>query len=502
MKTKKTVLNILTDVIPLIIVSILGIFKVKLFINYLGDETFGLYNLFNNIMIYVSLVDGGLASAVLFSLYKPNANGDKKKFNELLSGAFTSFARIGMIVFGIATIVSFFVILFIKDSPFDYWYIVLTFLLFSLSNVLAYFFVPYNALLEVKEKKYLYNLTMQIGQIVLSVLEIVMLVTGFKFVYILIMHSIVKLIAHLVEVWICKREFPDVNIREKNKDFSFRKHLPSLIYHKICGLVSSNIDTLIISSFLGLSSVAIYSTYNYIVNMMKNILGKLSSSMTAIIGNILAKSKEKTYDLYMEFSSMLFYIAIVICIPLNLAINSFINIYYEGKIETTFLIAFSFCLILFSFVVKQCTTVFATAGGLYKETKKAAITDAIINLVLSLSLVHFIGISGVLIATAVSVFIAEYGMKTIVVHRHIFNKSAKCFFLKNIKFFVMYFIDLYAGYKIIQLFDINNLLIWFVIFIAYTIINALVILLIFKILNEVKFINRFKILFKKNVEVK
>ena len=38
---------------------------------------------------------------------------------------------------------------------FDYWYIILTFLLFSTSNVISYFFVPYNCLLEVKEKKHI-----------------------------------------------------------------------------------------------------------------------------------------------------------------------------------------------------------------------------------------------------------------------------------------------------------------------------------------------------------
>ena len=228
-KKKKTVLNLVTDVIPLIIISLLGIFKVKLFIEYLGQETMGLYNLFSNIMVYVSLVDGGLASAVLFSLYKPNANGDNKKVSELLSGALTKFSKIGMIVFGIAFLVSFVVIFFIKDCAFDYWYIVLTFLLFSLSNVIAYFFVPYKELLDVKEKKYIYNIISQTGQILLSVLEIVMLVTGFKFGYILLMHSVVRLIAHLVEVYVCKRMFPNINFRNKNKDFSFKKYLCSQI---------------------------------------------------------------------------------------------------------------------------------------------------------------------------------------------------------------------------------------------------------------------------------
>ena len=106
MKTKKTALNIVTDVIPLIIVSILGIYKVKLFLQVLGNETLGLYQLFSNIMVYVALVDGGLSSALLYSLYKPNMENDKKKFNELLSGGLKTFSKIGMIVFGIAFIVS------------------------------------------------------------------------------------------------------------------------------------------------------------------------------------------------------------------------------------------------------------------------------------------------------------------------------------------------------------------------------------------------------------
>ena len=70
MKTKKTLLNFITDVVPLLIISILGIYKIKLFIKVFGDETLGLYQLFSQVMVYVALVDGGLSNAVLFSLYK------------------------------------------------------------------------------------------------------------------------------------------------------------------------------------------------------------------------------------------------------------------------------------------------------------------------------------------------------------------------------------------------------------------------------------------------
>ena len=65
MKTKKTFLNLISEVIPMIIVSFLGIFKLKIFIQVLGNETLGLYQLFSQIMVYVAIVDGGLGSAVV-----------------------------------------------------------------------------------------------------------------------------------------------------------------------------------------------------------------------------------------------------------------------------------------------------------------------------------------------------------------------------------------------------------------------------------------------------
>ncbi|MGN1311390.1 MAG: hypothetical protein ACI4U4_00075 [Bacilli bacterium] len=497
MKTKKTALNFISDVIPLLIISLLGIYKLKLFIQVLGDETLGLYQLFSQIMIYVAVVDGGLSSAVLFSLYKPNANGDKKKFNSLLAGAFKSFSFIGMIVFGIAFLASFFVPLFIKDCSFSYWYVVLTFLLFALSNTIGYFFVPYTCLLEVKEKKYIYNLTSQIGQIVLSVAEIIMLLLNIRFEFILLMHSIVKLLSYLAELYICKKMFPDIKLCQKEKDYEFKKHIKSLVFHKINGLIGSNVDTIIISSFMGLKMVAIYSTYNYIINMMKNILGKIQTSMTAIVGNYLVKTKNKVYELYEEFDSMLFYIAIIICVPLTLAIDEFIDIWYEGTIQTNFLIAVSFVAILFTYIIKMDTNLFVSAGGLYKETKYCALTDTIVNLTLSLILVNIIGIPGVLIATAVSVFIAEYILKTIVVHKNIFKISPSKYFIRNIKFFVLYIIDLVGGYYLINLFTITNIGIWFLVFLIFTILNALLILLLFYFMHETKFMGRIKVLLKR-----
>ena len=125
MKTKKTFLNLICEVIPMFIVSILGIYKLKIFIQILGNETLGLYQLFSQIMIYVAVVDGGLGSALLYALYRPNSLKDDKKINQILAGGYKIFSLLGIIIFGIAAAVAFFVPFLIKDYSFNYLYIVL-----------------------------------------------------------------------------------------------------------------------------------------------------------------------------------------------------------------------------------------------------------------------------------------------------------------------------------------------------------------------------------------
>lgn len=497
MKTKRSALNFISDVIPLLIISVLGIFKLKLFIQVLGDETLGLYQLFSQIMVYVALVDGGLTSAVLYSLYKPNANHDEKKMSEILTAAKKAFSFIGMIVFFIAFVVSFFIQYFIKDFSFNIWYIRILFMLFSLSNVVSYFFVPYQVLLEVKEKKYLVNISLQTGQILLSVLEIIMLLNGMSFIKILIMHAIVKLISNIAVYFFCRKNIDNVTFNSQDKDYSFKDNIKHLLVHKVNGLVGSNIDVVIISSFLGLEYVAIYSVYNYIINMIKTIIGKLSSSIVAIIGNKNAENIEEGYKVYQEMNSLLFFVAIIICVPLVLAINSFIDIWYEETIKTSLLIAVSFVSLLYVFIIKLSSTTFVTSAGLFKETEKCAFLDMTINLILSLILVNYLGIAGVTIATALSTFISEYILKTIVLFKNNFKKEAKYFFLNNIKYFILTLIVLFIGYLVISKIIITSILNWFLIFVIYTLLNTVLVLGCFYLFKDLNFLKRIKYLLRR-----
>lgn len=491
MRTKKSLIIFLTDVVPLVLVSIIGIFKSKVFLSSLGDETLGLYQLFSQIMTYIGLVDGGLSNAVLYVLYKPNVNKDNKELYSILVAARRTFAIIGATIFTLSFLVSFFVPYFIKESSFENSYISITFLLFALANIFSYFCVPEQVLLEVKEEKHIVNLSTQIGQIVQGILEIILLLQGFSFIDVLFLHVIVKFLSSFVIYMIAHKKYKNPYKKIKG-DYCFLPQVKHLMFHKINGLVGSNIDVLITSKLLGLDMVAIYSVYNYISNMLNTIVGKFATSITAIVGNYMEEDNKKAYNIFCEFNNLMFYIAIVVCTTLIFAFNGFIDIWYEGEIATSMANSIAFSLLLFINIIIQPVCTFVNSAGLFKQTKICAATDTIVNLVLSLSLIHFYGISGIVIATVLSMFIGQFLMKGKVAFDNVFKEDFIKFLLSCLRFIIIFIIDVLIGYIVFKNVNITNIFIWFIVFAIYFVLNAVFVLILFKLNGSDNFLDRIK----------
>ncbi len=85
MRTKKAILTILSDILPQILLAIIGLVKSHFFIANLGTDVNGLYTNYSQIMRYITIVDGGLTSAILYRLYKPIAEKDDETVSRILS---------------------------------------------------------------------------------------------------------------------------------------------------------------------------------------------------------------------------------------------------------------------------------------------------------------------------------------------------------------------------------------------------------------------------------
>ena len=89
------------DIMPYLLIGIVGLIKVNYLIKYIGDVGNGYYQFITQVISYVFLAQAGFSEAVTYSLYKPFADNNKKDINAIYGGARKIFKIIGVIILGI-----------------------------------------------------------------------------------------------------------------------------------------------------------------------------------------------------------------------------------------------------------------------------------------------------------------------------------------------------------------------------------------------------------------
>lgn len=493
MRTKLVFINFITDALPQIIIFFLGIFKSKLFIDLLGNDELGLYQLYGQIIAYLVLLEGGVGSALLFRLYKPISEKDYNKINSLMNAAKIIFNIIGCIIILLGIIVSFNINIFIKDSIFPNSYLQMCFLLYLASQAIYYFILPYRVLFEAEQKRYIPNVIFQVVTVLKSIIEITIVSLGFKLPVILISLIICSFASNFLIYYFYKKEHKHIDKKVK-KDFTMLKDVKDLFVNTLGNVLTNNIDVLIISKVIGLKFVVIYSTYNYFVEAIKQFVDKITGATMSGIGDLLVNNKKRATEVFLEFNQFTFYLAMVIAIPFFTCINQFINLFYQNKITTTFYISLFFTIILFYQIIRIPLKVFIFSSGKFKEVKNLVILEIIINLSLSLLLVSKYNISGVLLATIISLIIADFIPKPYILYNKVFESKDHPNFYKKSIINIVYI--LVQGFIFYSLFPkiYTNIFVCILFGIIIGILNLLLVSLYFYVTKQYGFINRFKLL--------
>ena len=493
MRYKRFILNFLSDFLPQIIILVLSVFKMSIMLTGLGEDQFGVYQLFSQIIAYLVLIEGGVGSATLFRLYKPIHNKDKEAVQTIIRTSRYLFRFICAIIIGLGLLLSFIVPLLIKETVLDLGYIQISFVLYLFSQASYYFTVTERAVFDAYQRRYIPNLIFQAVNILKVIAEIVVVSMGGGLLEVILSLLVIGLLANILLKIIYRLYYGKVDIKDK-KDFTVLKDIKHLAVNTVGNLVTNNIDIIILSKIVGIGSVVIYSAYNFVISNIKGLLEKIVGAIMSPIGSIVLDGKEKSHSIYCEFSSAMSFLSILICAPLFFSLNYFITIIYGGQVFTSLAIAFCFCFLLYCELNRMVLKVFTLSSGFFKYVKNFVILESVTNLITSLILVNYLGIMGVLIGTIFSIIFADFIPKAIVVHKKIFKTKPNKFFASSFINFLI-FIALLLLTTLFQP-DVPNILAWFLYSVFIFIINAVILLIIFRVKNDLKFLKRIKFLEK------
>lgn len=446
MRLKKSLTNSFVNILMYFIVLFPDFIMRRLFIVNLGEDLLGLNSLYLNIISLLSIAELGIGSAIIFSLYKPFADNDKKKIKGYLDFYKYFYRKVGLIIFLGGIIVSIFLGNIINNEI-NIIDARLYFYLFLIKTLLGYLFSYKNCLLVVAQEGYKISIINSIAKLITCGFQIITLTIYKSFYLYLIIEICINSIYFIyINLYINKRFYWIKEVEgeiTKEERVVLNKKVKAMFLHKIGSKLVTSTDNMIITKFISLSITGVFNSYNMVINSFKGIITIAISAITASIGNLLATSDEKkAYTIHKNLFFINFWVVSFVTISLYNTLNQFVllwlgeNIYIDNLTLIILLINFYFVL------MRGSVERFKEGAGMYEQDKYAPLVEAIINLSASIILVNIIGLPGVFIGTLISNILVIFWIKPMIVYKYVFK-------IKVIEYFKMYF--KYFGIAIIPL---------------------------------------------------
>lgn len=418
------------------------------FIRTLGAEYLGLNGLFTNILSILSLAELGIGPAMVYSMYKPLAENNKEKLKALMSLYRKSYTAIGLTIATLGILITPFLDFFVKGIP-NISNIKIIYLLFVLNSSISYFFSYKRSLIIADQKRFIATLYRYSFYFVLNVLQIIFLIlTKNYFIYLILLISSTMLEnifiskkANQLYPFLKEKEIPKLHDEEKK---SIVRNVKAMMYHKLGSTVVMGTDNLLISKFVGLIEVGIYSNYHLISNSLNMMFGLFFQSLTASVGNLgVSETEEKKLFTFQVINLAGFWIYAFSSICLFILFNPFIGLWigneYLFSLGVVLLIVINFYLT----GMRKSVLTYRDALGLFWYDRYKPVFEAILNLVFSIIFVKRIGISGIFLGTTMSTIAVCFWVEPLILYKYGFKQSVKPYFIAYIKYTIT---TLFTGY--------------------------------------------------------
>lgn len=491
-RSTKSIRNLITAFIGQGFGLIISFIARIIFIKFLGSEYLGLNGLFTNILTVLSLAELGVGEAITFSLYKPLADKDEYRCKMLMQLYKKIYTIIGIVILVLGVSITPLLPFLINDLP-DMSNINLIYILFVINTSLSYFFSYKRNLIIADQNRYITTIYRYGFYFILNIIQIIYLIIRKDYIGFLILQVLNTLIENIFVSKKADKMYPYLKDKESvplDKDVkkSIIKNTKAMMMHKIGGVVVNSTDNILLSSFVNLVAVGLYSNYYLITNALNTIFGQVFSSLTASVGNLCASTnQEKQYQVFKNINFINFWIYCFSSVCLICLFNPFIEI-WVGK-EYLFSLDIVFILVINYYItgMRKSVLTFREAAGLFYKDRWKAVVEALVNLVVSILLALKLGTLGVFLGTFISSITVCVWVEPYVLYKYGFKKKLRLYFHEYFKYLTTTIFIALITYGLCSIISGNIYLTFMIKCSISLIIPNLLIILLFHNNNEFKY---------------
>ena len=414
-------------------------FAIKTIILYvLGAQYQGLNGLFSSILQILNLTDLGFSSAVVYILYKPIAEEDNETVCAIIAYLKKIYRYVGMAMVALGLVLCPFLPLLINGGYPNDINIYILFLIYLLNTAVSYWLFAYkSALLTAMQRADIVNNVSTITRTILHVIQIVLLLLFRNYYIYICVLPVLTIANNLLLEYASRKYFPAVLPKgmippDTKKDLI--KQVKGIFIERIGDVARNGADNIVLSALIGLTAVAIYNNYYYIYSALYGISLVISKALAASIGNSIAmETKEKNYKDLCKFTFIYSWFTGWGTVCLCCLYQPFMIIWMRGN-EGLLLPDYDMLLFALYFYVITMNNIrnqYLTGAGLYWELRFWYVLEAIGNIVLNIVLGYFFGITGIIVATLITIFVFNFIVRCNVLFRCYFKFSPKSFYKQH-----------------------------------------------------------------------
>ena len=426
-RTKNASRNMLTGVISKIVSLVLPFVARTVILYVLGSTYLGVGTLFTSVLSFLSLAELGFSSAITFAMYKPIAENDTKKICALLNYYRSLYRIIGCIVLVIGLVIMPAIPLLIKGEIPKQLNVYVLYVIYLLNSVISYFISGYRqGLLSAYQRMDVTNICSFVITTVAYIIQIAAVVLTKNYYIYATIPILGTLAINISNAIISRRMFPEIECKgtvDAETKQKIKKKMGGLFGTKLNSIVVNQADTLVISAFLGITVVAEYGNYYYIMNAVCGFIMIIFSSLTASVGNKIATdTTEACYQLFRKISFFNDWI-VCICSTCFLCLyQPFMEIWGGKELMLSLKFVVLFVIYFYIYEIQRTILTFKDAAGLWYEDRFRPYVSMSINVVFNILLVQIIGIYGIVISTIIA-FMISLPWANRVLFKNLFKKK-------------------------------------------------------------------------------
>ena len=429
----------------------------KYFIFCMGIDNFGLMKFFTQLVTYLNLLESGLVFASTYALYKPLSEKDNKKISIIINTISEIYNRIFLFVLLIGLIFNFLIPFLLKDNL---KYIYLYWSLYVFNAALFYRFAKYRVLFLADQKFLLIKIIQGSSKLFCQLMQIIVIIKLQSFLIFILLLILDSIIQYIFYKWYYQKYYKNI-FKTNLKEISIRKDMKKLFWHKIAEFIVFNTDLLLISKFLSLKIVGIYSNYQLVLQTIVTVLNMIFSIFRGKIGKFIAENRqEEVFKCWKRLNILFLFFSIIFSFSIYILINQFIKLWLNNNFIFNKFTVFFMCINLFINCFRGITDIFKEGSGFFDDIY-LPISEALINFVASIILVQYIGLNGVIIGTIVSNILIICIAKPILVFKRCFDKNVKDYITIYGNYLILIIVSLLSCNFILKFISLKIVNSWF-----------------------------------------